>query len=350
MRRKYVALLLVICLLMGGCQSANLGSQGTAPTTNRTEPLTTTATLPTTVPTPTTLPAETLPAPTEPELPMELAFAAKYVRVGDYLDIAYPVVSLITSATELQAHCDAYSLYCDQPIFQSSIIKYTDAYFAEKALILILKYEGTQSISHKVTGVTQVAKDHVTVAVDRQCPEGGNDVIAIWYLLVEVEGTFAPGTEVDVAWTDVAKEVPMQPREPMEETQPGGLQTVDYQWECIFFPISSRFENGIYMVSSADELRSINAELGLQIEYEDDFFESNTLVISVHHEGGSPYTHNVTGLHRTSEGEYILSVDRIHNEYTADICCTSILIVEVSEIIPKDVEIEVEVTDIITYY
>ena len=143
---------------------------------------------------------------------MELAFAAKYVRVGDYMDIAYPVVSLITSATELQAHCDAYSLYCDQPIFQSSIIRYTDAYFAKKALILILKYEGTQSISHEVTGVTQVAKDHVTVAVDRQCPEAGSDAIAIWYLFVEVEGTLASGAEVDVVWTNVEKQYPMRPR------------------------------------------------------------------------------------------------------------------------------------------
>ena len=145
-------------------------------------------------------------------MPVELAFVAKYVSVGQYLEIEYPVVSLIRSVDELQAHCATYSIFCKQNVFQNAIVGYDEAFFAEKTLILILKYESTISISHEVTGVTQVEKDQVTVAVDRQCPEAGSDAIAIWYLFVEVEGTLASGTEVDVVWTNVEKQYPMRPR------------------------------------------------------------------------------------------------------------------------------------------
>ena len=167
-----------------------------------------------TQPSATTKPSVTTPTtvPTEPDMPVELAFVAKYVSVGQYLEIEYPVVSLIRSVDELQAHCAAYSIFCKQNVFQNAIVGYDEAFFAEKTLILILKYEGTISVSHEVTGVTQVEKDQVTVAVDRQCPEAGSDAIAIWYFFVEVEGTLASGTEVDVVWTNVEKQYPMRPR------------------------------------------------------------------------------------------------------------------------------------------
>lgn len=191
MRSKRLAvLLMVLCLFVCGCQAGIPGTQGAKshpsnveiPTTlpKRTEPALTTQ------PTCLTKPSQTT-APTQLFEPVALAFEASYVRIFAQLDIRRdPIVALITSVADLQAHCAAYADAAGTAAFQSAIEKYDEPFFAKNSLVLLLKYEGSGSVRHEVTGVTKLAIDQVTVAVNDLYPQAGSDDVAYWYILIEV--------------------------------------------------------------------------------------------------------------------------------------------------------------------
>lgn len=187
MRTKNLAvgLLLVLCLLVCGCQASSLD------TTNKENN-------PTNIDIPTTSPTQTEPKttgttsqptmPTQPFMPRDLAFEASYVRVFGVFEIgAEPIVTLITSVADLQAYCNAYSDATSSTEFQQMIGKYDGSFFDENTLLLLFKREGSGSVRHEVTGVSWHAKDQVTVAVNDVYPQACSDDIAYWYIIVEVQ-------------------------------------------------------------------------------------------------------------------------------------------------------------------
>ena len=110
-----------------------------------------------------------------------LAFSAQYIRTDGYHDgVRYPVVTVIDSADGLSRYYEEYkdlydfshreTVYADTSIgFVDAIASYDAAWFENHRLLVILCEEGSGSIRHEVTSVTDGPDAAVEIA--RLCPE-----------------------------------------------------------------------------------------------------------------------------------------------------------------------------------
>ncbi len=128
----------------------------------------------------------------------ECDFTAQYIRTDGYHDdVHYPAVKIIRSAKELndyyQANKDKYNLerrttvYSDSTVgFLDACDKYTDEYFEDRILLMILIEEGSGSIRHKVERVGTDANG-IAVEINTIVPEAGTCDMAEWHILVEIQ-------------------------------------------------------------------------------------------------------------------------------------------------------------------
>lgn len=184
----FVSLLAV--LLLSAC-----GAQKTQETTKSTQPAA-------------AAPEITQPAPTESgnediylEGEMRIcSFQAQYIRTDGYHDnIKYPVVKVIQSPEELQAYYEENrSLYDLErradygtdytPGFLDACDKYDAAYFENQFLLMVLIQEGSGSVTHEVTGMSQQEADgQLLVGIRTISPEVGTADMALWHILIEPE-------------------------------------------------------------------------------------------------------------------------------------------------------------------
>ena len=134
----------------------------------------------------------------------ECEFSAQYIRTDGYNEgVRYPIVTVIHSVDELNAYYEAnkdqYSLerrtgtiYSDSTVgFLDACDKYTEEYFKNRMLLMILLEEGSGSVRHKVERVAN-GVDGITVDITTIVPEVGTDDMAEWHILIEPEvGVFA---------------------------------------------------------------------------------------------------------------------------------------------------------------
>ncbi len=125
-------------------------------------------------------------------------FEAQYIRTNGYTEGAkYPEVTVIRSKAELdayyQANCELYSLerrdkvYSDTTIgFLDACDRYTDEYFRDSILLLILIEEGSGSVRHNVESV-EMSGGKMEIKVKRTVPEVCTDDMAEWHIMIELD-------------------------------------------------------------------------------------------------------------------------------------------------------------------
>ena len=140
-------------------------------------------------------------------------FSVQYVRTNGYHEgKEYPITSVVTSTGELTAYYDKYKNEYDferrQQIasdsttgFLDAVDKYTETYFQDKVLLIILVQEGSGSNRHKITGITK-EDGLMTVHVERQIPQVGTADMAQWHILVEIDRDDWKDQEIRVSFTE----------------------------------------------------------------------------------------------------------------------------------------------------
>ncbi len=136
----------------------------------------------------------------------DIPFEAQYIRTNGYHeDAEYPFHTVIRSASELTAYYDEYKdkydlgrkekVYSDTTIgFLDACDKYDEAFFSEKALVLVVLEEGSGSIRHDVTGVSEVY-EKLHIYIESLVPEACTDDMAEWHIIVAVNKDDLPSDD-----------------------------------------------------------------------------------------------------------------------------------------------------------
>lgn len=139
----------------------------------------------------------------------ELSFSAQYIRTDGYVDGArFPRVVVIRSVEELEDYynqnCETFYLgrrdkvYSDTTIgFLDACDKYTENYFKDKMLVMVLVEHGSGSIRDEVTKVELAEDGKLNVSIRSIVPEVGTCDMAEWHILIELEN------DIDIDADDV---------------------------------------------------------------------------------------------------------------------------------------------------
>ena len=119
--------------------------------------------------------------------PVTYGIEAQYVRTDGYVSGAeYPQTKLITSAEELKSYIetnkDNYNMKSEE--FNDAIEKYSGSWFDFNKLMIVLLEEGSGSVRHGVTEVT-----NRSVTINRTLPEVGTCDMVEWHIFVEYPKT-----------------------------------------------------------------------------------------------------------------------------------------------------------------
>ena len=125
-------------------------------------------------------------------------FKAQYIRTnGFHSGVAYPVIAVISSAAELEEYAARYwgKDGLPQPVpsgkaagFLDPAGKYTDEFFLDSFLVIVLLEETSGSIRHRVESVGANGE----IVIRRLLPEIGTCDMAEWNIIVELENRFKP--------------------------------------------------------------------------------------------------------------------------------------------------------------
>jgi hypothetical protein len=122
----------------------------------------------------------------------EINFNAHYIRTNPMLRTEkYPSVMLISSKAELeQYYNERYDVSAYPYLEQSSELKnavegYSEQYFQEKFLLIVLLEESSGGIRHKV----ETIEENGNIVISRLLPEMGTSDMAEWNILIELDRT-----------------------------------------------------------------------------------------------------------------------------------------------------------------
>ena len=124
----------------------------------------------------------------------EHTFEAQYIRADGYhSEFEYPIVKVIRSVEDLNAHYEEYKDYFlldggglgNPPTFKEACEKYDDEFFNKKLLILVLLEEGSGSIHHEVKSV-KTSGSNVEIDIEVNIPEVCTDDMAEWHIIIEL--------------------------------------------------------------------------------------------------------------------------------------------------------------------
>lgn len=130
----------------------------------------------------------------------DMAYEAAPIRTDGYNSgVSYPQYAVIRSKDELDRYYSSYRTVYDferrsAPASDSTIgfldqaDKYTDEWFENNDLVLILLEEGSGSVRHEVRSVVKEADGSYTVSVVKLCPEVRTDDMAEWHIFLEMTG------------------------------------------------------------------------------------------------------------------------------------------------------------------
>ncbi len=134
-------------------------------------------------------------------------FEARYIRTNGYHDgTEYPRTVLIESREALEKYYEdnkeLYDLahkekvYSDTTVgFADAMEEYSEEWFADHVLLIVLLEEGSGSVRHEVTCVTENS-----VTIKRIVPEVGTDDMAEWHVLIELGRDFESAGEMRVVF------------------------------------------------------------------------------------------------------------------------------------------------------
>ncbi|MBP7187312.1 MAG: dockerin type I repeat-containing protein [Ruminococcus sp.] len=113
-------------------------------------------------------------------------FEAQYIRtnrIGGSDE--YPMTELIESRSELEKYISSKEINYSMDGVSEAAEKYTDEWFSDHKLLVVVLEEGSGSNRHEVAGLT---KDNVTIT--RIVPQVGTCDMAEWHILVETDSNF----------------------------------------------------------------------------------------------------------------------------------------------------------------
>lgn len=113
-------------------------------------------------------------------------FEAQYIRtnrIGGSDE--YPMTELIESRSELEKYISSKEKSYSMGRVSEAAEKYTDEWFSDHKLLVVVLEEGSGSNRHEVVGLT---KDNVTIT--RIVPQVGTCDMAEWHILVETDNNF----------------------------------------------------------------------------------------------------------------------------------------------------------------
>lgn len=250
---------------------------------------------------------------------------------------AHGKVFVIHSVEELDAYCAEYDSE-QRPVdntfvndsFREDIVKYNEAYFENRVLIIGHWYEGSISIKVSVKNVRVNEQGKTEIEIQRICPDSRDDAIAWYRILVEREAGAEIADENDVV---------------LIHTDIRGMHSVgckahyirtDGDYSGKEFPsvkiIRSVSELKAYYASCKDGMyeeryESLDEYLGDGSRYNDEYFKDRILVILLLEEGSGSISHSVSGLSVDENGKAYINVRRYCPELrTADMAYWHILV------------------------
>ena len=135
-----------------------------------------------------------------PTNPGRIAYNAQILRTEKYVrtfspfieGVDFPIVTIVSSRTELELYCKIYQMGTnlaappiDPTELMDSIGNYSDDFYENNFLVLVLLQEGSGSISHSVEGVYE----NGDIVITRIVPEIGTDDIAQWHIIIELDNS-----------------------------------------------------------------------------------------------------------------------------------------------------------------
>jgi len=136
-----------------------------------------------------------------PGAPVHLSFnvqtihTQQYVRTDWIQDFDYPVVTVITSKNELDEYYDDYrdkynfdrSAEGYSPIsFNDAIENYSEEFFENNFIVIVLLSEYSGSIRHEVESVDSNGE----IMIIRKVPEIGTSDMAQWTIIIELNNDY----------------------------------------------------------------------------------------------------------------------------------------------------------------
>jgi len=110
-------------------------------------------------------------------------------RFGHYKEIQQPIISVISARSELnqyyETHVKCIYGYNDGQFKEATKI-YSNDFFANNFLVIVLLEEGSGSISHKVERIDR----NGDIVINRFIPEVGTCDMAEWNIVIELNNDF----------------------------------------------------------------------------------------------------------------------------------------------------------------
>lgn len=173
-------------------------------------------------------------------------FEAQYIRTGGYYeDGEYPSVKIIRSVDELNRYYeenkenyglgrrpDAH-LYSDVTKgFLDACDKYTEAYFKNNILLMVLLEEGSGSNRHNIENIKIDTNGKLFVNIDTLVPFMGTCDMANWHILIELEKDLNIKSEADVTvYLDKEDSKVTENEKSQLQITPNFILTVPYGWQ-----------------------------------------------------------------------------------------------------------------------
>jgi len=102
----------------------------------------------------------------------------QYIRIGSNLGPRYPVCTVISSMNELEQ-------YSNNAEYKDAVSKYSDEYFSDNFLVIIIIEETSGSNRHKVEKI-DVNGD---IIIKQIVPEIGTSDMATWNIIIELKNS-----------------------------------------------------------------------------------------------------------------------------------------------------------------
>jgi hypothetical protein len=126
-------------------------------------------------------------------------YDVQYIRTnGGSEEVDFPVITVISSKAELERYYgdnkDDYNMSADTTCtisFANATKEYTDDFFTDKYLVLVLLQEGSGSNRHKLKSIDEDGNVVINRIVPKP-PRVSTSDMAQWHLIIELDTDFRP--------------------------------------------------------------------------------------------------------------------------------------------------------------
>jgi len=123
------------------------------------------------------------------EIPIE-EVPAQYIRTDGYVESGrYPVTTVISSQNDLEQYCELYQDTYNLTKFREAINVYSNEFFADNFLIIVMLQEGSGSIRHRVKRI----ESNGDIVICRLLPYLLTADMAAWNIIIEVNNDYGIG-------------------------------------------------------------------------------------------------------------------------------------------------------------